>query len=248
MIKKLILLVWPVTCAGCNVVDQEVCPKCKLKLQEYISPTVVVKDDVEVYSGSNYQDTMRKLLLKWKDHGRLDLDRVMCKIVRQVAIKFFNSECKKFLNRRLTSGRNKIIVVPCPSSRSSVKKRTRLQTLSLALAVASELKKLGVPAQVKQILKQKNIKKQVNFDSAQRAQNKQNALYVVRRHRAPPQGKGVLADKTDCAKLLTANCERVVLVDDVCTTGATFRASKLVLASAGIDVVGCIALSSTVLE
>jgi predicted amidophosphoribosyltransferase len=169
---------------------------------------------VQIFAGGIYVDEYRKLVLNWKDHGREDLDKLMRQIMSGVA-QMWQSTCKDV-------GRKTIYIIPAPSAKASIAKRGKLQTLSLAKGVQSALSS-SCKVKVVQVLRQKNTKKQVNFNSEQRSKNRLDALQI--------------------RKKLPANAQ-VLIVDDICTTGATMNACKRLLESEGYRVVGLLALAT----
>lgn len=225
MIRKILLLIWPMSCVCCGEYDYHICPNCISELKNQISPSRTLKgeDELEIIVGGKYSDHLRSVILGWKDHGREDLDRFLCNIVKMITSTWLDEEQRK------SPSRGKIIIVPSPSSRSSIKKRGKLQTLPLSIAVYEELSANGYRCVIKQILKQKNIKKQVSFGGQAREENKQNAIYLTNRSK----------------KLTTRSPPMVIVVDDISTTGTTLSFCKSVLEKGNFSVIGLFALAST---
>lgn len=231
----------------------KLCGACKEDLREQIScqRTMCEGDSTPVYFASGYESVMRSLVLKWKDHGRLDLGayiRGICALLTRYYLQEAGSVPRG----------QRFIVVPAPSSPSAMKARGRLHTEEIAAAVVRELRASGYRAKTVQLLKQKNIKKQVNYDASSRKSNKQNALRLKRftskrlarelgersEHRTvgsteakatPNERRKVrstdLHAPDNSVKLQTRR-PKVILVDDISTTGATLAVCQSTLEQA----------------
>ena len=112
------------------------------------------------------------------------------------------------------------LVVPVPLHPVRLYYREFNQAALLASEVA---KKAGVSLDVHGLVKIKNTPPQVGLRRRERIQNERNAFAVSEKHR--------FANAT------------VLLVDDVCTTGATIRACSRVLMNAGAKSVHAITLT-----
>ncbi|MEU5582956.1 ComF family protein [Streptomyces huasconensis] len=100
-----------------------------------------------------------------------------------------------------------LALVPVPSSRASVRARGQDPARRIALAAAGELRRAGIPARVLAVLRQRRaVADQAGLDSRQRQANLAGALEVT-------AGGGRL--------LLAAGAGRIVVVDDLMTTGAS---------------------------
>ncbi|MFI8786486.1 ComF family protein [Streptomyces sp. NPDC055105] len=98
-----------------------------------------------------------------------------------------------------------LLLVPVPSARKAVRARGHDPARRIAYAAAAELRREGVPARVLAALRQRRaVADQAGLDSRRRLANLAGALEV-------PAG----------ARALLASGGRIVLVDDVMTTGAS---------------------------
>ena len=90
-----------------------------------------------IWSASIYQGAVRRAILDWKDHDDTELDgpfgRIMVSLLNKTPIP---SSC---LGHR-------VLVVPVPSSRASMRRRGRAHTAPLAKSVAGALRGYGVDA------------------------------------------------------------------------------------------------------
>ena len=120
-------------------------------------------------------------------------------------------------------GPEPVVLCPAPSSRAAVRARGYDHTGRLARVAASVLRREGTAAEVRRLLSPARVvKDQAGLTSAERATNLHGAL----RARA---GSGV----------------RVVVVDDVMTTGATLVEATRALVTAGHHVAGAAVLGAT---
>jgi predicted amidophosphoribosyltransferase len=115
------------------------------------------------------------------------------------------------------------VLCPAPSSRAAVRARGYDHTLRLARAAAAELRGLGTPVAVRRLLVPgRVVRDQAGLTSAERARNLEGALRAVG---GPPL--------------------RVVLLDDVMTTGATLVEASRALVAEGHEVLGAAVLGAT---
>jgi predicted amidophosphoribosyltransferase len=116
------------------------------------------------------------------------------------------------------------VLVPVPSSPAAVRERGQDHARRLAAAGARALRRAGVPARAVPLLVQvRRTADQSGLSTADRAANLAGAL-AVRRGALP---------------------ERVVLVDDVVTTGATLTEAARALRAAGVQVSGAAVVAAT---
>lgn len=145
-----------------------------------------------IWSASIYQGAVRRAILDWKDHDDTELDgpfgRIMVSLLNKTPIP---SSC---LGHR-------VLVVPVPSSRASMRRRGRAHTAPLAKSVAGALRGYGVDARPCNCLSSSTKARSVQqVSSAQRARRITGHVRVKRD--------------------LIGNGDAVLLVDDIVTTGA----------------------------
>ena len=118
------------------------------------------------------------------------------------------------------------LIVPVPLHRRRLFQRRYNQAALLAHALA---KRSGLPVASQLLLRRRNTPSQGHLKASQRRQNVRGAFAVA------PGGDATLAGK------------RVLLVDDVFTTGATLEAAAKPLLAAGAREVDCLTLARVVL-
>jgi predicted amidophosphoribosyltransferase len=123
-----------------------------------------------------------------------------------------------------SSAKGDILIVPAPSSWNSIKRRGMLQTEILAKAALDLLISKGYHAEISKVLKQKNKRKQVNFSGEERSENKRKSIRTTR-----------------ASKKLYGRS--ALIVDDICTTGATLNECIRTLRGANIAVIGVLSLT-----
>ena len=228
--RELARLVVPVSCPGCGRPDLPCCPACAALLHgpllraEATAPRLDRLDGVAplpVWALTRYADEVRGLVVAWKDHGRVDLDRVLAPALEraggQVAAAVGDA----------AAGRT-VLVVPAPSTASSRRARGRDHLAPPARAVVRGLRGAGVAARAVPALRRLRGPDQVGLGARARGRNLANAVVV--RGRALPTGGGPPA---------------CLLLDDVVTTGATLAAGERALEAAGADVVAALVVAAT---
>ena len=116
-----------------------------------------------------------------------------------------------------------VVLCPVPSSRSAVRRRGYDHAHRLAVAAVQELRRQGRPARAARLLvPARAVADQAGLGSTERAANLAGAL------RAVPAGPS-----------------RVVVVDDLMTTGATLLEAARALREAGHEVLGAAVIGAT---
>ncbi|MEV4946164.1 ComF family protein [Streptomyces sp. NPDC053755] len=193
-------LVLPVACGGCGRARTELCPPCRAELTEAgprrVRPLPVPAGLPPVHAAAPYADAVRSVLLAHKERGALFLAGPLGEALAD-AVTAAAGPCE-------TSEAAPLLLVPVPSSRRSVRARGHDPTRRIALAAAGRLRRSGRAARVIPLLRQRGaVADQSGLDARGRLANLAGAL-EVRSGGSRLVGRG-----------------RVVLVDDLMTTGAS---------------------------
>ncbi|GAA2745430.1 ComF family protein [Terrabacter aerolatus] len=173
-----------------------------------------------VHSWGVYADPLRAAVSAWKDVGRRDLEAVLTPLLAA-------SVDGALSGSGWVDG--VVLVVPAPSSRRAVRERgdTPLETLCRG-AVARLSGRAGPILRVAPALRHvRRVQDQSGLGTVERRGNLDQALSVI------PLWDNVIRGR------------RVLLVDDVVTTGATFAEAARALRAAGSGPVVCATMAAT---
>ncbi len=240
-------LVLPVACAGCGADDVALCTRCRaafdVPARRVAAPPALVPPEhpwdhlsgdpaggppadaqVPVWAGPDYAGTVATTLVAWKDRGRHDLERSLAVPLGRALVAAAPGAGSAGSPR----GRTGLVVVPVPSSRTGRRRRgadvvRRLAVRAVRVAAAGGAPPRVVPA----LAVVRGVSDQSGLGAAQRVRNVDRAFGVRRRMTGRLEGM------------------RVLIVDDVVTTGATAAEAHRALRAAGVQVVGVAAVAAT---
>ncbi|WP_189216683.1 MULTISPECIES: ComF family protein [Streptomyces] len=206
-------LVLPAECGGCGRPRTVLCPECRAAVcgaePRRVRPVPEPPGLPVVHAAAPYEDEVRALLLAHKERGVLalaaPLGAALAGAVRAGVHRTGSARVNMRGSGAVPEGmREPVLLVPVPSAREAVRARGHDPARRIALAAAGQLRRTGTPARVLAVLRQRRpVADQAGLDSRQRLDNLAGALAVA-------AGAG---------RLLAGG--RIVLVDDLMTTGAS---------------------------
>jgi predicted amidophosphoribosyltransferase len=214
----------PSECAGCEQRPGPLCDSCASALagparSAWPRPTPVGLP--RPWAVAPYDGVVRAALLAHKERGRTalagPLGSALATSVRAALARA--DQCS-----------GPVVLVPMPSRRVAVRERGRDPTLVMARHAARQLRRHGLSVSVRPVLRMAaSVQDQSGLDAAARTANLSGAVSLP--DRWVDQLGGRLA--------------RVLLVDDIITTGATLAAAADVVRRAGVDVAGAAVVAAT---
>jgi len=227
----LIDLVLPNRCAGCAAPGAAWCPRCARTLHA-LRP-VEHAGLPPAYALAPYEGPPRLAVLAYKERGRRELASHLAKAlaaalrtVPAAPVTASASPGSGDPPAMPLAGAGPLVLVPAPSRPAAARRRGGQHMAVVAERCAAAVRATGVPAHAVRALRLNGrAVDSVGLDAADRAANLAGRLRPVP-GRAPPPGA------------------RVVLLDDVITTGATAVACVSALASAGVAVAAVLAVTT----
>ena len=227
-------LVLPRDCAGCQAPGRLLCPSCRAAVagEPFAHrPTPCPPGMPLLWAATVYGGVVREVLLAYKEHGRTALAGPLGKATATAAW-----GCVRLLGRGVLPmgpGRGVgLVLVPVPSAPAAVRARGHDHARRLAIAAARQLNRAGSSGDLSQaqpvravplLVGVRAVADQAGLDAAGRIANLAGAFVA----RGPLRG-----------------C-RVVVVDDVVTTGATLVEATRALQAAGAEVLGAAVVAAT---
>lgn len=207
----------PTECSGCGVSDRALCAICRRALLPTVHP--VTRDDARIWAALTYEGVARHVIAAYKDGGRTDAAGALAAPLRAAIVAALaavpSTTQLSGAAPRSPSRSTGIQLVTIPSSSRAW--RARGYHPVDALLHRARLHPFPVLAQRGEALDQ------VGLGRAARAANKDHSLVATR----------------------SLEGTRVILVDDIVTTGATLLEARRAVFAAGGTVVGLAALAET---
>lgn len=223
----LVDLVLPATCAGCRAsrtpLRRGVCPECVAALRALVPHAVrpvPAPDGLPpcVALGS-YEGVLRELLLSYKERGRHGLAVPLAALLAEVVAAL---------------GTAPVLLVPVPDTARAARRRHGDHVSRMAWRAAARLREAGVAAWAARPLRALPRPDSAALDSAGRVASAAMA-FRIRSGRT-----GARLREWVCTR-----GARVVVVDDIITTGATATAVTARLAEVGVPVRQVAVLAAT---
>lgn len=227
-------VVLPRGCAGCDMPDEVLCPQCRRRLHGAHEKPIGLGEGAGCYCCAWYEGCIRHAILAWKDHGDEECDGVFADALTALARDVLAGIRCGVCGGSAASGQSEIcdardggelLIVPAPSSTKSMRRRGRNHLLPVARRMASQLSHEGIIARASTDLNIRGVtgKSVQTGGAADRSQRIEGHVLLTGRARC--RGR------------------RVLVIDDIVTTGATMRQCARVLHDGGAHVVACLALA-----
>ncbi len=208
-------------CVHCMRPGHALCLRCADALNGLpfeVRPRPAPKGMPAVFAVADYGGVAKEALLAHKEQGRLTLSKPLG---RALAISVFG------VLARASAGSVRVVaLVPVPSSSRAVRERGHDASLRIARECGRSLRRTGLPAVVDPALTlARRVTDQAGLTAQERAANVHEAFAV--------KGRRDLSGRT------------VVVVDDICTTGATAAEAARAASAAGAEVAGVAVIAAT---
>ncbi|MFF9563368.1 ComF family protein [Leifsonia sp. NPDC014704] len=209
-------IVLPVRCAGCRRPDRSLCDECEAELRPVTRLDAV--GEIPVWSALSYEGVARRVLLAYKDGGRVDVVRALARALRSAVV-----EAQRQTARGGPGGGGGAALLPVliPSTRSAWRRRGYHPSRSV-LARAHIL----VPPLWRALRLSRQTADQAGLNVVQRSGNRRGSFVASKR----------LAGRT------------CLIVDDIVTSGATIAEAARAIQAAGGRVAGAAAIARTPLR
>lgn len=221
--KALLDLVLPLECPGCGARSTHVCAGCLAPLSARPFPAWPRPTPPGLpppFAVTGYDGPVRALLLGLKEHGLAALRQPLGQAL-----------ARSVLAACAAAGAMPVVavqLVPVPSAAAARRQRGDDVVRGLADVAASELRRVGVPAAVVPALRHaRAVADSAGLGAEARARNLAGAFGTRRRGLARLGGA------------------RVIIVDDLITTGVTLAECAAALTAAGVRVDGCATVAAT---
>lgn len=208
-------------CVGCAHPGRLLCRDCTELLPtsaEVAWPSPAPPGLVPPFACASYDGTVKAMVLGHKEHRLLALRRPLAELLAQAVAG--------------SGAAGPLVLVPVPSRRSSVRARGHDPTYSMTKGAAAILRAAGVDAVAWPLLRLlPGVVDQAGLDASERAANLARSMAcsvpaLRRLARARPSA-------------------RMVVCDDVLTTGATLREAQRALESVGVTVAAAAVVAAT---
>jgi predicted amidophosphoribosyltransferase len=220
---------------GCQLGGGALCGECGTALlaePRLAWPTPAPPGLPPPYAIADYGGAVRAAILAYKEHHRRGLLRPLCRALSAAAAIAWTTHAPPRRGPAVSAdpvwSAQEVLLVAVPSTRAAIRARGHDPAAGLAQATARELRRRGLPAVRYPVLRHARIvDDQAGLSAAARTGNLAGALVVPRPLRRLVAGR------------------RIMLIDDVVTTGATLAEAARSLRLAGADPVAAAVIAAT---
>lgn len=215
-------------CVACARPGRSLCVDCRsgLPTSARISwPTPTPVGLVTPCSAADYDGAVRAMVLCFKERGVLGLREPLGDLLAHAAATTIETG-----SATPTGSRPAVVLVPVPSRPGAVRTRGHDPTYALSRRAATLLRRWGCDVEVVRLLRSRGgLVDQAGLDASARAANLAGSMCV----------------RGSALRRLAGRRLRVVVCDDVLTTGATAREAQRALEAVGLQVAGIATVAAT---
>jgi predicted amidophosphoribosyltransferase len=215
-------LVTGAACSGCGLPGRLLCDVCLLDLRGRAGPawpSPVPPGLARPVAAGEYAGLLRALVLGHKEQHQFALRGALGLLLADAVTVLAAAEP------------GPVVLVPVPSRARTVRARGHDPTYAMTGAAATVLRRSGAPVAVRRLLALGPVLDQAGLDSRSRAANLAGSMSC------PAHALARLARRVPRA--------RMVVCDDVITTGSTAREAQRALEATGLEVLGVAAVAAT---
>ena len=207
------------TCVGCGVPGRVLCRSCTAALPRGGRPAWPTPTPAGLalpFAAGEYDGLLKAVVVQHKEHGVFALAAPLGQVLAEVV---------GALVTELGPG-TPVLLVPVPSRRAVVRRRGHDPLLRVSRRAAVCLRGRGIEASVRRLLVPTGqVRDQAALTARERASN--------------------LAGSLTCRSSAVSGSARVVVVDDVITTGSTAREAQRALEEARVPVAAVASVAAT---
>ncbi len=216
-------------CVGCQRPGPALCLCCSSSLDRLpfeAQPSPSPPGLPVVFAVAEYDGVVKAALVAHKEEGRLSLARPLGRTLALSVFGVLSRARGRSADGSAGGSPGVVTLVPAPSTRRTVRERGHDPLLRITRECGRALRKSGVAAVVDPVLRvDRPVVDQAGLTAVERAANLAGAFAVRPRRR------------------LDGRC--VVVVDDICTTGATAAEAARATSAAGANVLGVAVIAAT---
>ena len=230
MLRDVLELVLPRTCAGCGVSGHQCCPECRKVISD-LGPRLAVPLPLPAgmpttWAAAPYESVVRRVIVAWKDQGRADLSGILATLLSgalRVAIEGSPQWCAA------ARSVGQVAVVAVPSRATGTRARGRFPVGDLVdHLIGAQRGPQPLLHRIDALKFGRPVADQAGLDHRRRGENLTGAMRLRRRV------EGDLGNVP------------IVLVDDITTTGNTMAEASRTLRKAANAPMLAITVAATV--